>query len=193
MKPHLLNFWLVLFISLYFTGRNLEFCEFFLHWLLSVVKVFISVMCSAVKSFVLLSSFSGINLISLSKQDCLIYFNYWKCQIHETMTILFLKRFYQGDIILRVLFSISQILDTKLTIKIRVMKMLGKWNQKSRLLTELWIKLSTVKRFNSVAVKPKNSQTWYKRRNIQIFQNSEYLIERTYSSFFERPFFVKRF
>ena len=91
------------------------------------------------------------------------------------------------------LFSISQILDTKLTIKIRVMKMLGKWNQKSRLLTELWIKLSTVKRFNSVAVKPKNSQTWYKRRNIQIFQNSEHLIERTYSSFFERPFFVKRF
>ena len=87
-------------------------------------------MCSAVKSFVLLSSFSGINLISLSKQDCLIYVNYWKCQIHETMTILFLKRFYQGDIILRVLFSISQILDTKLTIKIRVMKMLGKWNQK---------------------------------------------------------------
>lgn len=193
MKPHLLNFWLVLFISLYFTERNLEFCEFFLHWLLSVVKVFISVMCSAVKSFVLLSSFSGINLISLSKQDCLIYFNYWKCQIHETMTILFLKRFYQGDIILRVLFSISQILDTKLTIKIRVMKMLDKWNQKSRLLTELWIKLSTVKRFNSVAVKPKNSQTWYKRRNIQIFQNSEHLIERTYSSFFERPFFVKRF
>ena len=76
MKPHLLNFWLVLFISLYFTERNLEFCEFFLHWLLSVVKVFISVMCSAIKSFVLLSSFSGINLISLSKQDCLIYFNY---------------------------------------------------------------------------------------------------------------------
>ena len=153
----------------------------------------VSVMYSAVKSFVLLSSFSDINLISLSKQDCLIYFNYWKCQIHETMTILFLKRFYQGDIILRVLFSISQILDTKLTIKIRVMKMFGKWNQKRRLLTELWIKLSTVKRFNSVAVKPKNSQTWYKRRNIQIFQNSEHLIERTYSSFLERPFFVKRF
>lgn len=60
----------------YFTERNLEFCEFFLHWLLSVVKVFISVMCSAIKSFVLLSSFSGFNLISLSKQDCLIYFNY---------------------------------------------------------------------------------------------------------------------
>ena len=55
------------------------------------------------------------------------------------MTILFLKRFYQGDIILRVLFSISQILDTKLTIKIRVMKMLGikKVKPKSRLLTEL--------------------------------------------------------
>ena len=188
MKPHLLNFWLVLFISLYFTERNLEFCEFFLHWLLSVVKVFISVMCSAIKSFVLLSSFSGFNLISLSKQDCLIYFNYWKCQIHEAMTIFFSRWYY-----FKSLFSISQILDTKLTIKIRVMKMLGKWNQKSRLLTELWIKLSTVKRFDSVAVKPKNSQTWYKRRNIQIFQNSEHLIERTYSSFFERPFFVKRF
>ena len=65
------------------------------------------IMCSAVKSFVLLSPFSGINLISLGKQDCLIYFNYRKCQIHETMTILFLKRVYQGDIILRVLFSIS--------------------------------------------------------------------------------------
>ena len=76
MKPHLLNFWLVLFISLYFTERNLEFCDFFLHWLLSIVKGVISVMCSAVKSFVLLSSFSGINLISLSKQDCLIYVNY---------------------------------------------------------------------------------------------------------------------
>lgn len=150
MKPHLLNFWLVLFISLYFTERNLEFCEFFLHWLLSVVKVFISVMCSAIKSFVLLSSFSGINLISLSKQDCLIYFNYWKCKIHEAMTIFFSRWYY-----FKSLFSISQILDTKLTIKIRVMKMLGKWNQKSRLLTELWIKLSTVKRFNSVAVKPK--------------------------------------
>ena len=51
---------------------------FFLHWLLSVLKGFIpvSVMYSAVKSFVLLSSFSDINLISLSKQDCLIYFNY---------------------------------------------------------------------------------------------------------------------
>ena len=49
---------------------------FFLHWLLSVVKGVISVMCSTVKSFILLSSFSGINLISLSKQDCLIYFNY---------------------------------------------------------------------------------------------------------------------
>ena len=91
------------------------------------------------------------------------------------------------------LLSISQILDTKLTSKIRVMKMLGKWNQKSRLLTELWIKLSTVKKFNSVAVKPKNSQTWYKRRNIQIFQNSEHLIERTASSFFERPLFLKSF
>lgn len=105
----------------------------------------------------------------------------------------FSKGFYQGDIILRVLFSISQIVDTKLIIKIRVMKMLGKWNQKSGLLTELWIKLSTVTRFNNVAIKPKNSQTWYKRRNIQIFQNSEHLIERTASSFFERPFFLKKF
>lgn len=193
MKPHLLNFWLVLFISLYFTERNLEFCDFFLHWLLSIVKGFVSVMCSAIKSFILLSSFRGINFISLSKQDCLIYFNYWKCQIHETMTIFFLKRFYQGDIILTVLFSISQIVYTKLIITIRIMKMLGKWNQKSGLLTELWIRLSTVKRFNSVAVKPKNSQTCYKRRNIQIFQNSQHFIERTDSSFFERPFLLKRF
>lgn len=76
MKPCLLNPWLVLCISLYFTERDLEFCDFFLHWLLSVVKGFISVTCSAVKSFILLSSFRGINLISLSKQDCLIYFNY---------------------------------------------------------------------------------------------------------------------
>ena len=73
MKPRLLNFWLVLIISLYFTERNLEFCDLFLHLLLSGVK---GVMCSAVKSFVLLSPFSGINLIFLGKQDCLIYFNY---------------------------------------------------------------------------------------------------------------------
>ena len=124
----------------------------------------VSVMYSAVKSFVLLSSFSDINLISLSKQDCLIYFNYWKCQIHETMTIFFSQKVLSRWNYFKSLFSISQILDTKLTIKIRVMKMLGKWNQKSGLLTELWIKLSTVKRFNNVAVKPNNSQTCYKRR-----------------------------
>ena len=59
-------------------------------------------MCSAVKSFVLLSPFSGINLIFLGKQDCLIYFNYWNCQIHETMTIFFSQKVYQSDIILGV-------------------------------------------------------------------------------------------
>ena len=147
-------------------------------------RVYKSVMCSAIKSFILLSSFRGINFISLSKQDCLIYFNYWNCLIHETMTSFFLK--------VTVLFSISQIVDTKLTINIRVMKMLGKWNQKSGLLTELWIKLSTVKRFYSVAVKPKNSQTCYKGRNIQIFQNSEHLSERTDSSFFCKAFLAKK-
>ena len=149
---------------------------FFLHWLLSVVKGFISVICSAVKSFILLSSFRGINLISLSKQDCLIYFNYWKCQIHETMTIFFSQKVLSRWHYFKSLFSISQIVDTKLIIKIRVMKMLGKWNQKSGLLTELWMKLSTVKRFNNVAVKAKNSQTCCKRRSIQIFQTSEELI-----------------
>ena len=125
MKPCLLNPWLVLFISLYFTERNLEFCDLFLHWLLSVVKGFLSVMCSAVKSFILLSSFRGINFISLSKQDCFIYFNYWKCQIHETMTSFFSRWYY-----FKSLFSISQILDTKLTIKIRVMKMLASETKK---------------------------------------------------------------
>lgn len=169
MKLRFLNFWLVVFISFYFTERNLEFCEFFFFTLATPVVKGACVICFAVKSFILLSSFSGTNLTSLSKQDCLIYFNYWKCQIHETVTIFFLKRFYQDDIILRVLFSISQIVYTKLIIKIRIMKMLGKSNKKSGLLTEFWIKLSTVKRFDNGAVKLKNSKTCYKRRSIQIF------------------------